>query len=90
MPGNARDVIVLADRRFPVRIRIGVPPGGVRPASRNDRVARRELRLRWLGNDTVRDARGVQRCGLDLLLGRYPRERLRYAVVCRVPNSIRL
>ena len=28
MPGNARDVIVLADRRFPVRIRIGVPPGG--------------------------------------------------------------
>jgi hypothetical protein len=28
MPGNARDMIVSAERRFPVRIRIGVPPGG--------------------------------------------------------------
>jgi hypothetical protein len=29
MPGNARDMIFLAERRFPVRIRIGVPPGGL-------------------------------------------------------------
>src|ERR1700732_518919 len=28
MPGNARDMIFSAERRFPVRIRIGVPPGG--------------------------------------------------------------
>ena len=28
MPGNPRDMITLAERRFPVRIRIGVPPGG--------------------------------------------------------------
>jgi hypothetical protein len=28
MPGNPRDIIVSAERRFPVRIRIGVPPGG--------------------------------------------------------------
>ena len=28
MPGNARDIIASAERRFPVRIRIGVPPGG--------------------------------------------------------------
>jgi hypothetical protein len=28
MPGNPRDVIISAERRFPVRIRIGVPPGG--------------------------------------------------------------
>jgi hypothetical protein len=28
MPGNARDMIVSAERRFPVRIRIGVPSGG--------------------------------------------------------------
>ena len=28
MPGNPRDMIVSAERRFPVRIRIGVPPGG--------------------------------------------------------------
>jgi len=29
MPGNPRDMIVSAERRFPVRIRIGVPPGGL-------------------------------------------------------------
>jgi hypothetical protein len=28
MPGNPRDMIVSAERRFPVRIRIGVPRGG--------------------------------------------------------------
>ena len=29
MPGNPRDMITVAERRFPVRIRIGVPPGGL-------------------------------------------------------------
>jgi hypothetical protein len=29
MPGNPRDMITSAERRFPVRIRIGVPPGGL-------------------------------------------------------------
>ena len=28
MPGNAREMITAAERRFPVRVRIGVPPGG--------------------------------------------------------------
>jgi hypothetical protein len=28
MPGNPREIITTAERRFPVRIRIGVPPGG--------------------------------------------------------------
>jgi hypothetical protein len=28
MPGNPRDMIASAERRFPVRIRVGVPPGG--------------------------------------------------------------
>ena len=28
MPGNPRDMITVAERRFPVRIQIGVPPGG--------------------------------------------------------------
>jgi hypothetical protein len=28
VPGNPRDMIVSAERHFPVRIRIGVPPGG--------------------------------------------------------------
>ena len=29
MPGNPRDMITSAERRFPVRIRIGVPPQGL-------------------------------------------------------------
>ena len=29
MPGNPREPITVAERRFPVRIRIAVPPGGV-------------------------------------------------------------
>ena len=28
MPSHPRDMIVSAEQRFPVRIRIGVPPGG--------------------------------------------------------------
>src|ERR1700738_2672066 len=29
MPGNPRNMITMAERSFPVRIRIGVPPGGL-------------------------------------------------------------
>jgi hypothetical protein len=29
MPGNPREMIKVAERRFPVRIRIAVPPGGL-------------------------------------------------------------
>jgi hypothetical protein len=29
MPGNSRELITLAERRFPVRIRVAVPPGGL-------------------------------------------------------------
>jgi hypothetical protein len=29
MPSNAREMITAAERRFPVRVRIGVPPGGL-------------------------------------------------------------
>jgi hypothetical protein len=28
MPGHPREMITIAERRFPVRIRISVPPGG--------------------------------------------------------------
>ena len=28
MPGNPRDMIAVTERRFPVRIRVAVPPGG--------------------------------------------------------------
>lgn len=27
MPGNPREMITMAERRFPLRVRIGVPPG---------------------------------------------------------------
>jgi hypothetical protein len=30
MPGNPREMITTAERRFPVRIRIAVPPKGLR------------------------------------------------------------
>ena len=29
MPGNPREMITMAERRFPVRIKLGVPPGGL-------------------------------------------------------------
>jgi len=29
MPGNSRNLITTADRRFPIRIRIAVPPAGL-------------------------------------------------------------
>jgi hypothetical protein len=45
MLGNPRDIIVSAERRFPVRIRIGLPAGGFWRALRpNNRLAGRELR----------------------------------------------
>ena len=28
MPSNSREIITMAERRFPVRVRIAVPPGG--------------------------------------------------------------
>jgi hypothetical protein len=28
MPGNPREMITMAERRFPVRVRLAVPPGG--------------------------------------------------------------
>ena len=58
----------LSRRCFPVSIRIWCSGRRVRsPPYRNERVARPELRLQWLGNDTVQDARGDQQCGLDLM-----------------------
>jgi hypothetical protein len=29
MPGNPREIITIAERRFPVRIRIAIPPNGL-------------------------------------------------------------
>src|SRR3981189_1598702 len=62
MPGNPRDVITVAERRFPVRIKVGVPTRRFRPTVfRNYGVPGGELRGRGMGNDTVRDARSAQR-----------------------------
>jgi len=69
MPGNPREIITMAERRFPVRIRIAVPPDGLgRRHASNNRLARRELWRRWLGDDAGRIARRDQRCGRHLLL----------------------
>jgi len=82
MPGNARDMIVSAERRFPVRIRIGVPPGGF-----GQRYAEMTA---WLDENCGADGwamtpsgmRGVLiRCGVDLLRGRHTRQRVRRPVV---------
>jgi len=29
MPGNAREMVTMAERTYPVRVRIAVPPGGL-------------------------------------------------------------
>jgi hypothetical protein len=61
MPGNPREMITLAERRFPVRIRIGVPSEGSRRAAySNNGLARRELRRGWVGHDGVRGARRAE------------------------------
>ena len=40
MPGNPREMITSAERRFPVRIRIAVPPNGPgQRYSQNNRLA---------------------------------------------------
>jgi len=87
MPGNARDMIFSAERRFPVRIRIGVPPGGF-----GQRYA--EITA-WLDENCGADGwamtpsgmRGVLNDAVSiLLLGRYPHERLRCAVVRRLQS----
>ena len=85
MPVNPRDVITVAERRFPVRIRIGVPPGGF-----GQRYAQITA---WLDENCGADgwamtpsgdARGSQRRGVDLLPRCHASERLRCPVVCRL------
>jgi hypothetical protein len=35
MPGNPREMITIAERRYPVRIRVGVPPAASASAIQN-------------------------------------------------------
>jgi hypothetical protein len=58
----ARRVISDTERRFPARIRVGVPPRGLGESPRSDTdMAQFELRRRWLGDDPIRDARRTER-----------------------------
>ena len=55
MPGNARDMIFSAERRFPVRIRIGVPPGG---------FGRHPEMTAWLGENCGSDGWAMTPSGM--------------------------
>jgi len=91
MPGNPREMITMAERRFPVRIRVGVPAAGFGTRhTQMTRLARRELRLRWLGDDAVGDARGRERCRVDLFPRRQTRECVCRPVVRRAPKRRRM
>jgi hypothetical protein len=61
MAGSSAFMIAEAERRFPVRTRIGLPPDGL--GSRLDRIKewlRRELRIERLGDDAFGHARGAE------------------------------
>jgi hypothetical protein len=42
---------MVAERRFPVRIKVAVPPGGFGQRHSQIGLVRRELRRRWLGDE---------------------------------------
>jgi hypothetical protein len=85
MPGNPHETITTAERSYPVRVRIGVPPGGL--------CQRYSQMTGWLdgncGSDgwamTPSGVRGVLNdARFDLFRGCHPRQRLRGSVVRRV------
>jgi hypothetical protein len=78
MPGNPREILTMAERRFPARIKIGVLPSGF--GQRYTEITE------WLdGNcgadNAVGHARRAQRCRFDLFPRRYSGERLRRPLV---------
>jgi hypothetical protein len=81
MSGNPRDMIVSAERRFPVRIRIGVPSGGF--------GQRHTHMTAWLDENCGADGwamtpsgmRGRLNDAVSIYFLRYARERLRRPVV---------
>jgi hypothetical protein len=51
-------MIISAERRFPVRIRVGAPPGGFgHRYAQITALLDKKLLCRWLGHDTFRVAR---------------------------------
>jgi hypothetical protein len=82
MPGNPREMITMAERRFPVRVRIGVPPGGF--GQRSTEITA------WLDANCGADGWAMTPSGMpgvlndavsDLLPRRYACERIRRPVV---------
>jgi hypothetical protein len=57
MPGNPRGVITAAERRFPVRVRIGVPSGGLGQRLTQVTAWRDGTPARTVGNHIVRNGR---------------------------------
>jgi hypothetical protein len=85
MPGNPHEMVNMAERQFPIRIRIGVPPGGF-----GQRYAEMTA---WLdancGGDgwamTPSGLRGVLNDAVSIyFFGRDARKRVRCPVVRRV------
>ena len=61
MAASSKLMMIEAERRFPVRIRIGVPLGGL--GGRLDQMRAwldGNCGAEWLGTDAVRDARRAQ------------------------------
>ena len=56
MSGNPREMITTAERRYPVRIRIGVPPGGL--GQRHSELTA------WLDQNCGADGRGITPSGV--------------------------
>ena len=54
MPGHPREMITMAERRFPVRIRIGVPPGGFGQRYAGSRHGSTEIAAQTAGQYTHR------------------------------------
>jgi hypothetical protein len=80
MRGNPREMITVAERRFPVRIRIAVPPSGL--AQRHTQMTA------WLDENYGADGWAMtpsgmcaERCSFDLFRGGHPRECVSSAVV---------
>jgi len=61
MADNPRDMIISAERRFPVRVRIGVPPGGL--GQRHAQITAwldENCGGRGLGDDAIGNSRRAQ------------------------------
>src|SRR4029077_16030738 len=57
MPSHPREMIAMAERRFPVRIRLGVPPGGF--GQRHTNITA------WLDGNCGADGGAMTPCGVS-------------------------